>query len=148
MKLNPNQVNIENGNAINVDLLARISPKRRSELEKFGTLNAQSVKELFILLAENFIIKNATTTLILMYDNHKIGRHVTNISAKWYKRGGSFCSICHLGFTFIETYAILLMCEERKMKHGLPRCMYCGKSLRTRSKSDYKSGFWNMLKEK
>jgi hypothetical protein len=128
---------------INADILQKVSLKRKNELEKFGILNAQNVAALYTLLVENSIMQNVMTIHTL---TSRIGKEIKNVCPRWYKDGGSFCSTCHLGFTFIETYALLLVCESNNMTHGLPRCIYCGKSLRTRSKSDYTSGFWNTLK--
>lgn len=75
-------------------------------------------------------------------------RKVQNVGGRWYRiEGGSFCSHCRIAYNFEKTLEILLSGRKKGMIHGLPRCHYCGKSLRTRSKPSCHSGFWKKLEE-
>lgn len=74
-------------------------------------------------------------------------RKVQNVGGKWYVQGGSFCSHCKIAYDFERTLEILLEEREKGLSHGLPRCDYCGKSLRCRSKPNNYSGFWKKVKE-
>lgn len=74
------------------------------------------------------------------------GRKLQNVGPKWYiEKGGSFCSRCRLAYTFDETLSIYFRCLELGLVHGIPRCVGCGRTLRTRSKPRYQSGFWKRL---
>lgn len=76
-----------------------------------------------------------------------LGRLLQNVGPKWYKRGGTFCSVCRVAYNFEESHLLYLRNLELGMTHGIPRCLYCSRSLRTRSKSNPESGFYRKLDE-
>lgn len=72
-------------------------------------------------------------------------RKVNNIYPKWYiQECGTFCSQCGLGYDFDDSYKALLLCRAKGQIRG-PRCIRCGRILRTRSKPNPKSGFWEKV---
>lgn len=74
-------------------------------------------------------------------------RKVENVYPKWYvEEGGTFCSCCGLAYDFIDSYKALLICRAKGQPRG-PRCIKCGRILRTRSKPNPKSGFWKRVDE-
>jgi len=81
-------------------------------------------------------------------NGHKnMGKTLQNVGPKWYiEEGGSFCSRCRIAYNFNETLFLYLRCLRLNIFHGIPRCINCGRRLRTRSKHHYESGFWEKLK--
>jgi len=74
-------------------------------------------------------------------------RKVNNVSPKWYTNEcGSFCSQCSLAYDFNDSYKALLLGRAKGQARG-PRCIRCGKILRTRSKPNPYSGFWHKVDE-
>jgi hypothetical protein len=76
-----------------------------------------------------------------------LGKKTKNTTHDWYIKGGTFCCRCRVKYTFEETYKLYLRDIELQRTHGIPRCMYCGQSLRVSSKSTDCEGFWEKLKE-
>lgn len=84
--------------------------------------------------------------LLLKKDMLPIGRKLQNVGPTWYiEKGGSFCSRCRYAYIFNETLTIYFGCLELGLNHGIPRCIHCGRTLRTRSKPRYEAGFWIRL---
>lgn len=74
-------------------------------------------------------------------------RSVNNVHPTWYiEVHGCFCSQCRLAYDFIDAYKALLMNRAKGQLRG-PRCIICGKILRTRSRPNPKSGFWDKVEE-
>ena len=74
-------------------------------------------------------------------------RKVNNIYPKWYiVECGTFCSQCSLGYDFDDSYKALLLSRAKGQIRG-PRCIKCSRILRTRSKPNPTSGFWNKVDE-
>lgn len=74
-------------------------------------------------------------------------RKVSNVYPKWYTDdGGTFCSCCGLAYDFDDSYKALLLARAKGQNRG-PRCIRCGRILRTRSKPTPKSGFWDKVDE-
>lgn len=74
-------------------------------------------------------------------------RKVQNVYPKWYvEEGGTFCSQCCLGYDFSDSYKALLLSRAKGQVRG-PRCIICGRILRTRSKPNPESGFWKRVDE-
>lgn len=74
-------------------------------------------------------------------------RKLNNVAPDWYiKNCGTFCSQCRLAYDFYASYRSLQDCRAKGQLRG-PRCIRCGKILRTRSKPNPKSGFWNKVEE-
>lgn len=74
-------------------------------------------------------------------------RKVNNVSPKWYTHiCGTFCSQCGLAYDFHDSYKSLLLSRAKGQSRG-PRCIRCGKILRTRSKPNPTSGFWLKVDE-
>ena len=74
-------------------------------------------------------------------------RQVSNVGPKWYSTEcGTFCSLCSLGYDFDDSYKALLLSRARGQPRG-PRCIRCGKVLRTRSKTrpNLHGGFWKKV---
>jgi len=72
-------------------------------------------------------------------------RKVNNVYPDWYvKDCGCFCSQCRLAYDFHDSYKALLLCRAKGQMRG-PRCIRCGKILRSRSKPNPMSGFWNRV---
>ena len=76
-----------------------------------------------------------------------IGHRVKNVSGNWYINGGTFCCRCSVAFDFDESLKIYLDDKRKGRKHGIPRCPHCGQSLRTRSKPQPRSGFWDRIEK-
>jgi len=77
-----------------------------------------------------------------------VGLKKENIGRGWYEdEKGSFCSHCLVKFNFEETLKIYLLNRDSGMGHGIPRCIYCGRTLRTRPKKKHVHGFWGKLEE-
>lgn len=74
-----------------------------------------------------------------------IGHKVKNVGGKWYISGGTFCCRCAVAFNFDESMQLYLRDKEMQRKHGIPRCLYCSQSVRTRSKPKNRSGFWEKI---
>ena len=77
---------------------------------------------------------------------HIVGKPVNNVKRNHYVDGGTFCSECRVGFDFTESLQIYRFNIEKGSTSGIPRCLSCGCSLRTRSKASYISGFWDRIK--
>ena len=75
-----------------------------------------------------------------------VGREVNNVKGGWYVEGGTFCSKDRLAFSFEETVEIYKRNLDNGSTFGIPRCLECGCSLRTRSKSSHESGFWDKIR--
>jgi hypothetical protein len=74
-------------------------------------------------------------------------RKVNNVHPEWYiKVCGTFCSQCRLAYDFIDSWKLLKYGRAKGQIRG-PRCNRCGKILRTRSKPNPKSGFWDKVEE-
>jgi len=74
-------------------------------------------------------------------------RKVGNVYPKWYiDECGTFCATCGLAYDFLDSYKSLLICRAKGQTRG-PRCIKCGRILRTRSKPNPKSGFWEKVDE-
>jgi len=74
-------------------------------------------------------------------------RKINNVYPKWYiENCGTFCSQCGLGYDFDDSYKALLLSRAKGQMRG-PRCIKCGRILRTRSKPKPNSGFWNKVDE-
>ena len=74
-------------------------------------------------------------------------RPVNNVHPDWYvKVAGCFCSQCRLAYDFVDSYKALLECRAKNQLRG-PRCIRCHKILRTRSKPNPFSGFWQKVDE-
>lgn len=74
-------------------------------------------------------------------------RKVSNVFPRWYTEvSGTFCSCCGLAYDFDDSYKALLLCRAKGQNRG-PRCIICGKILRTRSKPNPFSGFWEKVDE-
>ena len=74
-------------------------------------------------------------------------RKVSNVFPKWYTTiAGTFCSCCGLAYDFDDSYKALLLSRAKGQGRG-PRCIKCGKILRTRSKPNPTSGFWEKVDE-
>ena len=74
-------------------------------------------------------------------------RKVSNVFPKWYTEiNGTFCSCCELAYDFDDSYKALLQARAKGQSRG-PRCINCGKILRTRSKHYPKCGFWIKVDE-
>jgi len=72
-------------------------------------------------------------------------RKVNNVPRWWYTtQCGTFCSLCGLAYDFADSYKALLLSRAKEQNRG-PRCIKCGKILRTRSKPNPKSGFWSKV---
>lgn len=72
-------------------------------------------------------------------------RRINNVSPNWYtKICGSFCSQCSIAYDFDDSYKALLLNRAKCQTRG-PRCITCGKILRTRSKPNPTSGFWDKV---
>lgn len=72
-------------------------------------------------------------------------RKVNNVFREWYvKSSGTFCAECNLAYDFDDSYKALLLTRARRQTRG-PRCIMCGKILRTRSQSTPISGFWKKV---
>jgi len=72
-------------------------------------------------------------------------KYVNNVHPDWYiKVCGTFCSQCRRAYNFEDSRILLLLSRSRKQMRG-PRCIECGKILRTRSKPNPKSGFWEKI---
>jgi hypothetical protein len=160
-RLNRNQASIVGGDAINAMRFSRPSPKRQEKAVNIGFLSAPSAADQYIISEENFTTQNAMMVLTLVKFPKKLfvpkgespeveflGRRVNNVGPNWYiEHCGTFCSVCKVAFTFEESYSILLRCREMGMNHGIPRCVYCSHTLRTRAKAKYESGFWKKVRE-
>lgn len=71
--------------------------------------------------------------------------NVNNVHPEWYiKICGTFCSQCRRAYNFEDSYILLKLCRSKGQMRG-PRCINCGKILRTRSKPNPKSGFWEKV---
>lgn len=69
-------------------------------------------------------------------------RKVNNVYPAWYtEEGGTYCSVCNIAYDFDDSYKALLLCRAKGQVRG-PRCIRCGRTLRTRSKTNPKSKFW------
>lgn len=74
-------------------------------------------------------------------------RKISNVPPTWYvDLCGTFCSLCTLAYDFDDSYKALLLCRAKGQHRG-PRCIKCGKILRTRSKPNPLSGFWIKVDE-
>jgi len=76
-----------------------------------------------------------------------IGHKVKNVGGMWYINGGTFCCRCTVAYSFNESSKLYLRDKEMQRKHGIPRCLYCGQSVRTRSKPNHRSGFWERIEK-
>lgn len=75
------------------------------------------------------------------WDLHK----VNDIHHDWYiKYCGTFCSLCGLAYDFHDSYKALLLSRAKGQMRG-PRCIKCGKILRTRPRSTRDGGFWKKV---
>ena len=75
-----------------------------------------------------------------------LGLRKENIGRGWYEdEKGSFCSHCLVKFDYEETKKIYLLNLASGMEHGIPRCIYCGRTLRTRPKKKHVCGFWEKI---
>jgi len=80
-------------------------------------------------------------------DWRKHVRKLNNVGPDWYvKDCGCFCSQCGLAYDFYASYRSLQDCRAKGQMRG-PRCIHCGKILRTRSKPNPKSGFWDKVEK-
>lgn len=74
-------------------------------------------------------------------------REIQNPYPEWYTdKCGTFCSVCGLAYDFDDSYKALLLCRAKGQNRG-PRCIKCGRILRTRSKPNPISGFWERVDE-
>jgi hypothetical protein len=74
-------------------------------------------------------------------------RKVNNVPPKWYTHEcGAFCSQCATAYDFNDAYKALLLSRAKGQTRG-PRCIVCGKILRTRSKPNPFSGFWDKVEK-
>lgn len=97
-----------------------------------------------ITLLGELIMRNIPKT----QESCPVGIKKGNIGRGWYEEEkGSFCSHCLVKFSFDETLKIYLMNKQSGMRHGIPRCLYCGRTLRTRPKKKHVHGFWEKLEE-
>lgn len=92
------------------------------------------------------------TTIVRMVPKNQamcpVGTVKSSVGRGWYdKKKGTFCAHCLVAYNFDETYRIYLLNVRAGMRHGIPRCMYCGRSLRTRPKKRHVNGFFQRLKE-
>jgi hypothetical protein len=74
-------------------------------------------------------------------------RKLNNVSPRWYTDiCGTFCSQCGMAYDFDDSYKALLLSRAKGQTRG-PRCIRCGKILRTRSKPNPYCGFWHKVDE-
>ncbi len=70
------------------------------------------------------------------------------VTSRWYNNGGTFCSLCNIRYSYIESLIIYIKQTMDGVKR-LPRCPECSSQLRTKPTSNREmvNTFWNRLDE-
>lgn len=60
-------------------------------------------------------------------------------------KGGSFCRVCRIAYTFEETKYLLELAEQKGTTG--PRCYYCNRLLTTRTRKNSRHLFWEKIRK-